>query len=49
MVYKWTCPHCGGSEYSAAAFRDKEKIHCIYCGKEYENPHYEKKEADNDE
>jgi len=40
-MYEWTCPYCGGKEYSAAAYRDKEKVECIYCGREYENPYYE--------
>jgi len=27
----WRCPCCGGKEYSAAVFRDKAKVKCIYC------------------
>ena len=46
MAYKFTCPHCGRSEYSAAGHRDKEKIKCVYCGKEYLNPYYKRKEDD---
>ena len=45
MAYKWTCPYCGRSEYSASAFRDKKRIRCVYCSKEYRNPYYEGKEG----
>ncbi len=43
MAFEWTCPRCGGKEYSANPKRDKEKTRCICCGKEYENPYREKK------
>ncbi len=39
-MVEWTCPHCGGKQYSAWDNRDKEKIQCIYCGKEFPNPYY---------
>lgn len=47
MAYKWTCPHCGRSEYSASPHREKKTIKCIYCTKEYKNPHCEKREVNN--
>ncbi len=40
MVYTFTCPHCGGSEYSSHAHENQEKIKCIYCGRLYRNLHY---------
>jgi len=48
MAYKWTCPHCGRAEYSAAAHEDEEKIRCIYCGKEYKNPYYKQRRENDD-
>lgn len=38
-MVEWICPHCGGKEYSSWNREDKEKVRCIYCGKEYPNPY----------
>lgn len=44
VAYKFTCPYCGKSEYSAWEHREEREIKCVYCGRKYPNPYYEEEE-----
>lgn len=39
-MHMFECPHCSGKEFSSWASREDEIVTCVYCGKQYQNPHF---------